>query len=110
MLFRTLATVFCAGSLVAAPAFAQENGIDMEETQEAADAMITSVYVYEPVTAKSVEEVVNKLADLGYTEIEDFDVEWDEYEVEAVTPGGEEVEIDIDPITGRILEIEEDFL
>ena len=110
MLIRTLATLFCAGGLIAAPAFAQENDIDMEETQAAADAMITSVYIHEPVTAKSVEEIVNKLVDLGYTEIEDFDVEWDEYEVEAVTPDGDEVEIEIDPITGRILEIEEDFL
>lgn len=33
----------------------------------------------------------------------------DEYEVEATAPNGEEVEIEIDPVAGRILDIEGNF-
>lgn|GEM_PF-1766167 len=36
-------------------------------------------------------------------------MEWGEYEVEAMSPAGEDVEIEIDPVTGAILEIDEDF-
>ena len=50
-----------------------------------------------------------RLLNLGYTNIHDFDVEWRVYEVEATTPAGEDVEIEIDPITGSILDIDEDF-
>ena len=107
---RTLLTCVTALALAATPALAQDLDIDLEDTQEAIDEMIAEVYVYETVVPKSAADVIAKLEDLGYTEIEDFDVEWDEYEIEATGPDGEEYEIEMDPITGRILEIEEDFL
>jgi len=43
------------------------------------------------------------------TNTHDVVVEWGEYEVEAMSPAGEDVEIEIDPVTGAILEIDEDF-
>lgn len=71
--------------------------------------MVTRSYIITPLTPVTPSEVVAKLRELGYTGIRDFDVEYRIYEVEAISPLGEEVEIEIDPATGAILEIEEDF-
>jgi uncharacterized membrane protein YkoI len=106
-------------AMVALPAAAQEEPAEqqqqamdeqtMEDAAGAAEAMVGRVYVYEPATPVPPAMVIERLQELGYTNIHDFDVEWGEYEVEAMSPAGDDVEIEIDPITGAILEIDEDF-
>ena len=115
--------VLLAGAVFGAPAIAQvavteatdaqiETPMTQEEMQEAdraAETMIGRIYVREMPTYWSSGEVIARLQELGYTAITEFDVEWNHYELEAVAPNGEEVEIEVDPVTGQIVDIEEDW-
>ena len=105
----TLLATVAAGTLFAGGALAQENQ-DMAEADEAAEDMMTAVYVYDTVDYLLPSDVMNRLQSLGYSNFEDFDVEYGAYEVEATTPDGDEVEIEIDPISGAILDVDEDWL
>lgn len=82
---------------------------EMAAADEAAERMVATIYIREPVTQWTAGEVIARLQELGYTNISEFDVEWGHYEVEAMAPNGNEVEIEIDPITGAILDIEDNW-
>ncbi len=75
----------------------------------AAERMFGDRYIRDPVNYWRPSEVVARLRELGYVNIHDFDMEWDNYEVEATTPGGDDVEIEIDPVTGAITDVDEDW-
>ena len=96
---------FAAAALVALPALAD---LDLEDAQEEIAEMIAADYVGADTLPMSATAVIGMLERLGYTDFEDFDVDSDEYEIEATSPEGIEVEIELDPLTGEILEIEED--
>ena len=108
-----------AASLLVAPAWAQSENVDgqnggmteqeMSDAEQASERMMGRLYVRELPTYWTPSEVVARLQELGYSQITDFDVEWNHYEVEALAPNGEEVEIEIDPVTGQILDIEENW-
>lgn len=106
----------CACALIAVPAWAQETETEtgmteaeMQEADRAAENMITRLYVREVPAYATTGEVIERLQGLGYTNITEFDVEWNHYEVEAIAPNGEEVEIEVDPVTGQILDVEENW-
>lgn len=82
---------------------------DMAEADQAAMDMMQEMYVYEPLEYRSPTEVITRLRELGYTNFRDFDVEWGSYEVEATSPDGDEVEIEINSITGSIADIDENW-
>jgi hypothetical protein len=105
---HAIAAVAGATLLLAAAgqATAQE---DMAEADEAAREMMMRTHVYEVGAWRMPSEVVARLRELGYTGIDDFDVEYGEYEVEAQTPDGEAVEIEINPVTGAIMDIDENW-
>lgn len=82
---------------------------DMADADQAAEDMLVQMYVYEPVEYRTPTEVMTRLRELGYTNFEEFDVEWGSYEVEATDPDGDDVEIEIDPLTDSITDIDEDW-
>ncbi|WP_404378717.1 hypothetical protein [Caenispirillum salinarum] len=105
----TAAASMTAAAMTAAPALAQDDA-DMAEADRAAETMMTEVYVYDTTPYKTPSEIIANLRNRGYTDIDDFDVEWGYYEVEAIPPGGDDdVELEIDPITGAILDIEDNW-
>src|SRR6056297_1627353 len=99
MKLAKLLAATCALTVPGLPVWAQdddatsENG--MEDAETAAETMMGSVYV--------------RGAALGYTDNDEFDVEWGVYEVEATAPNGSEVEIEISPVTGGIPEIDDNW-
>ncbi|WP_230533865.1 PepSY domain-containing protein [Microvirga roseola] len=98
------------GATTAMPAAAQPaDETVLTEADRAANVVIERRYVYDRATTVTPSQIVARLRDLGYRDIHDFDVEYDHYEVEALSPSGEEVELEIDPVTGAILDIEENF-
>ena len=103
----------CTIAALALPVGAQEAtemaGTDMQEADVAADTMMTTVYARELPPYWTPSEVIARLQELGYTNIDEFDVEWGEYEVEAMAPNGNEVEIEISPVTGEILDIDDNW-
>ncbi len=109
---KRLAIITASALMAVAPqALAQDRPADearMQDAGKAAETMIMRTYVH-PATPIPPAQVIERLQEMGYTDIHDFDVEPGEYELEAKAPNGEDVEIEIDPITGAILEIEEDF-
>lgn len=54
----------------------------------------------------TLHEVQLKLEALGYRELTKIEREDDKYEVKATDPQGQRVEIDVDPITGAVLDTE----
>jgi len=124
MIHTRILSPVLAALLAAAPAIAQDNGEqtgDQAETQngmseeeaqraqEAADEMIGSVYVREIPDYWSPADVMDRLNELGYTDIDEFDIEWGYYEFEATSMDGNEVEIEVDPVTGTIVSIEDNW-
>ena len=57
----------------------------------------------------SVSEIVNNILKLGYHDINEIELSDDGmyYEIDAYTRGGQKVEIELDAVTGAILEIDE---
>lgn len=101
----TAAAAIALAASTAMPAAAQE---DMTGADDAADLMITEVYV--PDTPyMTPTEVVAMLTARGYTDLHDFDVEWGNYEIEGTSPGGEDLELEIDPLTGAIVDVDRDW-
>ena len=101
-----------AVALFAAEAPAQTVELTDERIGEAdlaAERMFGGRYIRDPVNYWRPSEVVVRLRELGYVNIHDFDMEWDNYEVEATSPTGEDVEIEIDPVTGAITDVDEDW-
>jgi len=88
---------------------ANKKSQNMAEQDKAAEEMINMIYVYETTPFRTPTSVVAKLIDLGYTNIHDFDVEYNSYEVEATNMDGNEVELTIDPITGAITDIDNNW-
>ena len=106
---RVWTAAACGVAVLVAPAAgAQEHDFDMKEAQREIAELVATEYEGAETLPMTATAVVTMLEGLGYTAIQDFDVDRDEYEVEATAPGGEEVEIEIDPLTGEILEIEEE--
>lgn len=58
-----------------------------------------------PAAELTVAQIVQKLEGLGYTAIEDIEKDDDDgvWEVEATAPSGKRVDLDIDPVDGRII-------
>lgn len=95
-----------AAAALSLPVAAQD--FDMGEAEREIAELINEKYLGADALPMSATAVVALLEQLGYTGIDDFDVDDDEYEIEATSPDGIEVELEIDPLTGEILEIEED--
>lgn len=79
------------------------------DEDEAANLMVRRIYVAEPATIVLPSVVMARLSALGYRNLRDFDVERGLYEVEATNPDGREVELEVDPITGAILDIDDNW-
>ncbi|WP_029032084.1 PepSY domain-containing protein [Salinarimonas rosea] len=110
---RSILSCTAAVAVACAPALAQDQAADeqaMAEAGRAADMMIERSSIILPVAPKTPDEIVTRVRELGYTNIRDFDVEFRTYEVEATSPGGDEVEIEVDPLSGAILDTDENFL
>jgi len=56
----------------------------------------------------TVAEIYQRLAGDGYSRIEEIEFDDGKYEVEAIDSQGREVELDLDPRTGRILKVDYD--
>lgn len=56
----------------------------------------------------TIVETVQMLHTKGYTDIDSIDRDWSHYEVEAVGPDGQRVELEIDGANGEILRSERD--
>lgn len=111
---KKLLTLSVCCMLVSSVAVAQTDGEAMTEEEmtaadEAAETMFVQVYGDAAPTYTTVPEAIERMEAMGYTNIHDFDVEWGVYEVEAVAPDGNEVEIEFDPVSGAILEIEDNW-
>lgn len=102
----SFAALLGAATLVALPAAAHD--FDVEEAREDVAELIGKEYVGATEMPMSVTATVALLEALGYSEIEEFEVEDGVYEIEATGPDGEEVELELDPLTGEVLESEED--
>lgn len=101
-------------ALLSTAAVAQNNDETMTQEEittadEAADTMFIEVYGETVPTYMTVGEAIERMQAAGYTNIHDFDVEWGRYEVEAIAPDGNEVEIEFDPVTGAILDVEDNW-
>ena len=107
MTLTKLIAATCTITALGFPALAQD--AEMADADVAAEDMMTSIYVREVPDYWTPSEVVARLSDLGYTNIDEFDVEWGDYEVEAMAPNGNEVEIEVSPITGEILDIDDNW-
>lgn len=84
-----------AGSLVAVMAtFGAQallaQGVAQGVTQNAAQQLTAS-------------QIISKLEGAGYTQITDVEKDDGVWEVDAISPKGERVEIDLDPVSGNIL-------
>ncbi len=75
----------------------------------AADLMIRRIYIETPVEVVLPSAVMTRLRQLGYRNLHDFDIERGLYEVEATSPAGSDVELEIDPISGAILDIDDNW-
>ena len=95
-----------AASFIALPALAHD--FDVDEAQEEVAELVAEQYADATDLPMTVTATVAHLEDLGYTEIEDFDVDDGAYRIEATDPGGEAVEITLDAMTGEVVESEED--
>lgn len=114
MVHKTLLTFSACCILVSSVALAQTEGESMTEEEmaaadEAAANMFVQIYGDAVPTYTTVPEAIDRMEAMGYTGIHEFDVEWGRYEVEAIAPDGNEVEIEFDPVTGAILEIEDNW-
>ena len=54
----------------------------------------------------TMQQVQTKLEAAGYRDFEKIERERDKYEVKAIDPQGQRVELDIDPVTGDVLKTE----
>lgn len=82
-------------SLVAVASIASASGIALAQQPEMAADL-------------SVVQIVQKLESLGYTAIEDIEKDDGVWEVEATSPNGTRVELDLDLKDGRVLSEERD--
>lgn len=48
-------------------------------------------------------QIISLLENAGYTQITDVEKDDGVWEVDAISPKGERVELDLDPVTGKIL-------
>jgi hypothetical protein len=109
-LMMKLPVLLASVTFLATPVSAQEAvDIDTLGADAAAETMMTSRWTQDVPTYRTPTETIARLEELGYSEIEEFDVEWGVYEIEAVAPNGNEVEVEISPETGQILEIEDNW-
>ncbi|TFL19666.1 PepSY domain-containing protein [Jannaschia formosa] len=97
--------------LLATAATAQDAMTDEElvAADEAAEVMFVEVYGDAVPDYTTATDAVARMEAMGYTNIHDFDVEWGNYEVEAIAPDGNEVEIEYDPVTGAILDVSDNW-
>ncbi|MGF1607239.1 MAG: PepSY domain-containing protein [Rhodothalassiaceae bacterium] len=82
---------------------------DWADEDQAAREMMAGVFVYDVGDFMLPSEVAANLLERGYTEIEDFDIEYNRYEVEVEMASGEELELEIDPVTGAILDVDDNW-
>ncbi|SDY10515.1 PepSY domain-containing protein [Citreimonas salinaria] len=111
---KTFLTTSAIGLLMATSAAAQTDvevltEDEIAEANEAADQMYLQVYGENAPAYVTVNEAIERMEAMGYTNIHDLDVEWGVYEVEAYAPDGNEVEIEFDPVTGAILEVTDNW-
>jgi len=60
-------------------------------------------------TELTAKEVIAKLEEAGYRSITDIEKDDGVWEVDAVNAAGERVEVDVDPVTGKILRERPDY-
>lgn len=106
---RKRITAVCAAALFSAALTTPAAAQDWSDADAAAEEMMTGMYVYDAADYKLPSQIVANLMERGYTDIDDFDVEWGEYEVEATSPTGDDVELEIDPISGAIMDVDDDW-
>ena len=105
---------FCLASLATAAGAQTERATaltpeEIESAEVAAERMYGGVYGSGVPAYMTVTEAIERLRELGYTGVDEVDVEWNHYEIEAYTPDGREVEIEFDPVTGSITDIEDNW-
>ncbi len=116
MLIKSVFNTTACVVLLSTAAFAQDDAKKEKVTQEemtaadeAADLMFIEVYGDAVPSYATPTKAVALMEALGYTDIHDLDVEWGRYEVEAYAPDGNEVEIEFDPVTGAILDVDDNW-
>lgn len=82
---------------------------EARDEDEAANLMVRGIYVAQPTTIVLPSAVMSRLDAMGYRNLRDFDVERGRYEVEATNAAGREVELEIDPLTGAILDVDDNW-
>ncbi|WP_349367747.1 PepSY domain-containing protein [Salinarimonas sp.] len=109
---KTSVAALALAAFAVAPATAQDMDLTDEmimERDPVAEEMIGEGYVGAERAWVRPSEVVAMLRERGYTNIREFDVEFNQYEVEAMSPVGEDVEMDINPYTGEIVKVERNW-
>ncbi|SDY93515.1 Peptidase propeptide and YPEB domain-containing protein [Citreimonas salinaria] len=114
MLIKTFLSATACSLLVGTAAFAQDDVVvltadELTAADEAADLMFIEMYGDAVPTYVTATDAYATMQAMGYTGIHDLDVEWGLYEVEAFAPDGNEVEIEYDPVTGAILDIDDNW-
>lgn len=92
-------------TLGALPAPAGDVDFDLAETEKEIAAIIDEEFRDATVLPMSATAAIGLLEQLGYSGIESFEVHAHEYDIEATSPGGRAVQIEMDPLTGDILEV-----
>lgn len=108
-----LAMVVAGLMLAPHGAWAQEKtpaaGTSAKAEDEAANLMVRRIYIHEPATIVLPSAVMARLRTLGYRDLRDFDIERGVYEIEATSPSGQAVELEVDPVSGAIVDIDENW-
>lgn len=107
--FSTTACCFLIGTAAVAQDVVEVTPEELTAADEAAEGMFVEMYGDAAPTYATATDAVATMRAMGYTGIHDFDVEWGVYEVEAFAPDGNEVEIEFDPVTGAILDVDDNW-
>lgn len=109
-MIRRLLPICAVAALLPCAALAQGGAVNATPKEdEAARTMVRSIYVYDPTSVIMPSAIMAKLRTAGYSDIHDFDIEAGIYEVEAKNPAGKDVELKVDPVTGAIVDIDDNW-
>lgn len=111
---KAMLSIIIAGAMLAPHAtLAQDKApptrAPANSEDEAANVMVRGIYIQQPVTIVLPSAVMARLRTLGYRDLRDFDIERGVYEVEATSPSGQSVELKVDPVSGAIVDIDENW-
>lgn len=105
----SICSMLLATSAIAQTQDAAATEEEVAAADEAADVMLVEIYGGTAPQYVTVRDAIARMQEMGYTNIHDLDVEWGHYEVEAYAPDGNEVEIEFDPVTGAITDVEDNW-